>query len=647
MTQKQRPGARGQHAPSPPSAEPATPNPIAALYQLLSDPSFAIFVIIALAVASILGIVVIDQVPFRGEMARMRFQDQADDPLVWFLVNIVPERPFRSLLFRTLLALLSLSLLACVIKRWRSQWRLAFKVPQPERGAFDGSGAVVWRTSKRPASEELKAFLKRRWFALREGGADDELLLGGNRLGVARLGSVLTHVGFLLLVVGGLVMASTGTAGMVWLSPGESVWIPGTDAQLHLEDFRIETTPQGQIKDYVSSVRLVREDAPVREMEIEVNKPLRYRGRSVYQTSYRAEPDRVRSLTLVYDMPVPGTSPGAGADDADRSKPSGPNEADRSKPSGGEAGSNAPNSDDAPGGESASSRAQSRTDAGTASASQRPEGHPDVEAVPASLQPEGHPDIEEMRRMASEMGRGEPASPMGEPPAGSGMAMPPHESTGGGRFRNPSAMVLPAGERKALPGTPYSVEIDTFLVDFRVDRGGFRLGSAEPRNPAARLRFFESDSLIGSGWYFLFHPDMPVGSGPDLPIRLADYDPFMQTGLEVATHPGSAWVWAGIAVMTLGTLLSFLLRHERIWLRVRPAAAATNAQAWELALVHTGASKQDPSLVKQSWESAITPLTARFLRRWPARGGRPDRVPRSDERAVSDQTETEPVEASV
>jgi hypothetical protein len=172
---------------------------------------------------------------------------------------------------------------------------------------------------------------------------------------------------------------------------------------------------------------------------------------------------------------------------------------------------------------------------------------------------------------------------------------------------------------------PYEIELEAFLADFRVGPEGVYLGSVEPRNPAARIGFFEGDSLRGSTWHFLLHPEMPVGDGPDVRLRLASYQPLLQTGLELATHPGAAWVWGGFALMTLGTLLSFLLRHERLWLRV---ATRSPGAAAGLSVVHSGGATPDPARAIEDWEGAVSILTAKLWHRWPGSGGSPDRWPR-------------------
>ncbi|MHA7861164.1 cytochrome c biogenesis protein ResB [Tessaracoccus sp. Y36] len=42
------------------------------------------------------------------------------------------------------------------------------------------------------------------------------------------------------------------------------------------------------------------------------------------------------------------------------------------------------------------------------------------------------------------------------------------------------------------------------------------------------------------------------------------------TGITVRSDPGTAWVWAGSALMVFGMFLTFMLRHRRIWVRITP-----------------------------------------------------------------------------
>ncbi|MBP6874453.1 MAG: cytochrome c biogenesis protein ResB [Candidatus Eisenbacteria bacterium] len=524
----------------------------AQLYALLTDTRFAIILLIVLAVVSILGILIIDRLPFRGEMARQAYAGRENDPFVWMLIHLVPTSPFRSFFFRTLLALLSLSLLACTIKRWRVHWRRAWSLPAASPELFASPAALRWKTRAADPAPQARRLLAARLFRVREGVDDPagSITFAAARFSFAEMGSVLAHVGLLLLVIGGIVMASTGSSQMVWMQPGDEAPLGASGAVLRLEEFRIETTPTGRIADYVSRVSLHRPDArpsqtpatETRTTDIEVNHPLRHAGVSVYQAAYRRNPTRVRGLELLFDWNA----------------------------------------------------------------------------------------IEELGFIARHGGTSQAAG---------------HQQLTA-QMANPMTVVVPWDSMLALPDSPFKVAIDTFLADFRIDEGGAGLASDEFNNPAARILTFVGDSLAGRAWYFAMHPDMPVGTGLVLPLRITDIDPEWMTGLEISTHPGSGFIWAGISIMTLGTLLAFLFRREHAWLRVSPVSGSTAGDAssgrvdkggdrgadsdsggvgplWEVAFVQRGASRQAPEFARASWETRTTSLGVRLVRLLEPEGGQP------------------------
>ncbi len=487
------------------------------LYHLFSDTTFAIVVIIAIAVASILGLVVLHQFPFRGEIARLHYMGRQGDPWVWFLVNVVPERPFRCVFYRSLLALLSLSLLACTVRHWRKNWRLAFGIPKPRPDLDKSPSSFVWTVSRVIADSDILSFLRARGFRVRSASDSGVTLIAGSRFGISRLGSVVTHLGFLFLVLGGLWMGTFGFSTMAWMRPGDTRRLPGLEESLVLEDFRIERTDSGEISDYISIVRIVDDsDSTARKARIEVNHPLRYKGRSVYQSSYKMDPRVVEWVDILYDQPL---------DAADIGWDSG-------------------------------------------------DGHT-FEA---------------------------------------------------GEFTNPVTVSLRPGRLENLPGTGYAIRLEEYYADFVVGQDGPESASDEPRNPAVKIGFYRDGEKVGEKYYFLRHPGMAVGSGPGLRMHFTNFGPAFVTGLEISTHPGSLWVWLGIVIMSIGTILSFILQHQRIWLRLSHERNRTR-----IAVVHSGASVMGKELATNSWEESATGLLRELLHRWPPASGRPEKWPHSFE----------------
>lgn len=115
--------------------------------------------------------------------------------------------------------------------------------------------------------------------------------------GYARLGTYLTHLSVLLILVGGLIGAVWGFKGYVEIPEGETVEgfvlnnprqeVRPLGFQVRCDAFRVDFYPDGAPKEYVSTLtvldggEVVIDHAPLR-----VNHPLSYKGLSLYQASY-------------------------------------------------------------------------------------------------------------------------------------------------------------------------------------------------------------------------------------------------------------------------------------------------------------------------------------------------------------------------
>jgi cytochrome c biogenesis protein len=115
--------------------------------------------------------------------------------------------------------------------------------------------------------------------------------------GYARLGTYLTHLSVLLILVGGLIGALWGFKGYVQIVEGEAVEaiflnnpqqaMKPLGFQVRCDAFRVEFYPDGSPREYVSTLtffdegRMVIDHAPLR-----VNHPISYKGLTFYQASY-------------------------------------------------------------------------------------------------------------------------------------------------------------------------------------------------------------------------------------------------------------------------------------------------------------------------------------------------------------------------
>jgi cytochrome c biogenesis protein len=115
--------------------------------------------------------------------------------------------------------------------------------------------------------------------------------------GYARLGTYLTHLSVLLILVGGLIGAVWGFKGYVEIREGETVEdiflnnpqqaMRPLGFQVRCDSFQVDFYPDGTPREFLSTLtfleggRTVLDHAPLR-----VNHPISYRGLTFYQASY-------------------------------------------------------------------------------------------------------------------------------------------------------------------------------------------------------------------------------------------------------------------------------------------------------------------------------------------------------------------------
>jgi len=118
-----------------------------------------------------------------------------------------------------------------------------------------------------------------------------------NKSGYARLGTYLTHLSVLLILMGGLIGALWGFKGYVQIVEGETVQSiflnnpqqarKPLEFQVRCDAFHVDFYPNGSPREYVSTLtffdegRVVIDHAPLR-----VNHPISYKGLTFYQASY-------------------------------------------------------------------------------------------------------------------------------------------------------------------------------------------------------------------------------------------------------------------------------------------------------------------------------------------------------------------------
>jgi cytochrome c biogenesis protein len=113
---------------------------------------------------------------------------------------------------------------------------------------------------------------------------------------------MLFHIGILAITIGGVVGSFTGWREMVFVREGSSVPFPREGAlSLRVDDFAIIQTERMEIKDYISTVSILdARGSVVLSGKVEVNHPLKVRGRRVFQSEFRIDENEFSSARIAY-----------------------------------------------------------------------------------------------------------------------------------------------------------------------------------------------------------------------------------------------------------------------------------------------------------------------------------------------------------
>ena len=295
---------------------------------------FAVWILVLAATLSLLALLAGELLP-----------KSANDSLLFRLLGL--EDPFRSWWFRLMLGILSLSLLVCIIERAPLLIRQAFM--RTFRDSPDQLGGMPLYAKMILVGGDAKAgqFLRKLGLSVVRQEGDGKVIYSGISGGISRLGPLFSHLGMLLLIIGGLIVSLTTYKIQVVGVPGQVVEQPEWGFRLKIDDFRIIYYPvglnmwveapggrrgkvelvksdsakvvfgappnakyawmkkavlrtdfeiadggtpmpyQGNIKSYVSSVTVFEGDRELYQKKIEVNSPLRERGYRFYQTSFQ------------------------------------------------------------------------------------------------------------------------------------------------------------------------------------------------------------------------------------------------------------------------------------------------------------------------------------------------------------------------
>ncbi|MBD2576474.1 cytochrome c biogenesis protein [Oscillatoria sp. FACHB-1406] len=266
------------------------------LLKTIADLRLAILLLLAIALFSIIG-TVIEQ----GQSAVYYQANYPEHPalfgfLTWKVILAFGfDRVYRTWWFLSLLVLFGSSLTACTFRRQlpalkaARRWKYYTQVRQFEKLALSAE-------LDRGSLDSLTPFLQQKNYKIfREGNA-----LYARKGIVGRIGPIVVHASMLLVLIGSIVGAMTGFLAQEMVPSGDSFKIQNIidagplaapqvpqDWGVKVNRFWIDYSAKGNIDQFYSDLSVINNDGKELKREtIHVNQPLRYRGVTLYQTSW-------------------------------------------------------------------------------------------------------------------------------------------------------------------------------------------------------------------------------------------------------------------------------------------------------------------------------------------------------------------------
>ncbi|MCL5885297.1 MAG: cytochrome c biogenesis protein ResB [Deltaproteobacteria bacterium] len=265
-------------------------------WDFLISVKLAIWVIILLAVTSILGTVIEQNQPI--EKYRQVYEDWAYN--LMDRINLFDM--YHSWWFLLLLCLFTLNLACCTIDRLPRVIRTVRKPKLTLDDATEKTLALTERWKRKGDiphwADHYKAAIARVFAAPKVTEVDGAVHLYAEKGVASRFGAYATHAGIVIVFIGAIIGNIFGFKSYVNIPDGqEASHLDARGGKEHINlpfsvrnnRFWMETYPNGQPKKYASDLSVKENGREVLRKTITVNDPLVYKGIWFYQSSYGQE----------------------------------------------------------------------------------------------------------------------------------------------------------------------------------------------------------------------------------------------------------------------------------------------------------------------------------------------------------------------
>lgn len=302
----------------------------AILLEFLGSMNLAITLLVAIAIAAIIGTVLKQNEPYNDYIIKFG--------TFWFELfkDLRLYDVYGAAWFMTLLGILLVSTSVCVYRNGpvmlRDMRQFRLKVAAKSLRLFHHHAEWFTGQSTEAVQQHATEVLKANGYSIRSKDQGDHVVLAAMKGSINRLGYLFTHVAIVVICIGALIdsnpllnykihngdirilanavppskatsksilsvdnpafrgtvrIPEKGTADVVYINKEDGYLIQPLPFQVKLDDFRIEHYATGQPKSFESDIEVFDKalKEPIRKT-IRVNEPLLYRGYAIYQSSF-------------------------------------------------------------------------------------------------------------------------------------------------------------------------------------------------------------------------------------------------------------------------------------------------------------------------------------------------------------------------
>ncbi len=280
-------------------------NSFSRLWKFFTSVKLAVGVLLSLAATSVIGTIV----PQNESLSAYLHEYGEVLYRIFYALNIFDM--YHSLWFQFLLLLLTVNIVVCSIDRLSATWKILFPGKTPLTASRFGKSSEKTEFTVDKSPDQLKdsyfSFVSRRFRNSRIEPAEKGFCIFAEKGRWTRTGVYIVHISVVLLLLGGVIGSMFGFEGFANIPEGEAVSqfrlkknneIRSLDFEIRCDDFDVSFYDSGAPKEYRSALTLLENGMPVKKKDIIVNDPLRYKGISIFQSSYGMLPPRQVTLNI-------------------------------------------------------------------------------------------------------------------------------------------------------------------------------------------------------------------------------------------------------------------------------------------------------------------------------------------------------------